>query len=401
MISISPKFRNISLVLLAFAGLSLWLMGRQVSDPNRKINWEPGDVEFIREDGHKPARNPYHSPELGSMCEEVDSTETANIELVDMVMSMGDVRLNDVATLQQFCEPYVYTKFYLRLGLNNKKDCAPESITRGKDCEWYHMCVWEEQEDIFISRRIILGGVWEEELVRLSVDIMWNKSGIVIDAGANIGQYSLTAAFLGHKVFAFEPIPQHVDMIRRSAALNGVSPRIHLFRNGLSDYNTQTFIYFHKNNKGGSTIERLDAHEDETATDTRFIPGSRIKINLITLDDVLPIMNDLYPKLDIAFWKADIEGYEPRMFRGAQKLFYQKRPAHIIFEILGKSFVRTNCKLPFLLRGIMELGYTVKIIDNGYITNDNIDAISEELLAIKAGKDVFLQRIDLSDKNKF
>lgn len=34
--------------------------------------------------------------------------------------------------------------------------------------------------------------------------------GIVVDAGANIGQYTLIAAAIGTKVYAFEPVPNHV-----------------------------------------------------------------------------------------------------------------------------------------------------------------------------------------------
>lgn len=39
------------------------------------------------------------------------------------------------------------------------------------------------------------------------------QTGIVIDAGANIGQYTLLAASAGQTVFAFEPIPEHVGYL--------------------------------------------------------------------------------------------------------------------------------------------------------------------------------------------
>jgi len=217
--------------------------------------------------------------------------------------------------------------------------------------------------------------------------------GIVIDAGANIGQYTLTAALLGHRVFAFEPIPQHVDMIKRSLALNGISDRVHVFRNGLSDYNARTHINFHKDNKGGSTIERLDSKVDETITDVRFIPGSRIDIDLVTLDNVLPIMNELYPNMHVVYWKADIEGYEPRMFRGAWRFIEHKKPPYITFEILGKSFNRTKCKLPNLFHALLKLDYTVKMIEEGgkFVEEGDIDAISNLIISAKLHRDVVLQ----------
>jgi hypothetical protein len=47
-------------------------------------------------------------------------------------------------------------------------------------------------------------------------------------------------------------------MIKKTLSLNGFSSRVHLFRNALSDYRTATSINYHKNNKGGATIENIN-----------------------------------------------------------------------------------------------------------------------------------------------
>lgn len=74
------------------------------------------------------------------------------------------------------------------------------------------------------------------------------------------------------------------------------------------------------------------------------------------LDDTLADMKKYAPEKEIVFWKvtwqlslgkltymkADIEGYESRMFRGSVKVLDFYKPATIAFEVLGKSFVFTE-----------------------------------------------------------
>eukprot|EP01124_Arcella_intermedia_P014971 TRINITY_DN2150_c0_g1_i2.p1 TRINITY_DN2150_c0_g1~~TRINITY_DN2150_c0_g1_i2.p1 ORF type:complete len:359 (-),score=50.95 TRINITY_DN2150_c0_g1_i2:29-1105(-) len=339
---------------------------------------------------------------LGPICEDMPSTQEANVSKVDMDLPLFGVDYRNHSSLVEFCHPFVYTKIYLRLGSRATGNCGPTAITRGHDCEWYHMCVWPAEEDVYVSRQILEGGVWEEHLMFFMVNYLMHKpTGIVIDAGANIGQYSLVAAILGHRVIAFEPIPQHVEMMKKTFALNGISNRIHIYQNALADYSSKTHINFHKNNKGGSTIERIDTQGDETLSDTRFIPGFRIEIELIRLDEVRVLVNLLYPNLRIVFWKADIEGYEPRMFRGSSEIFDQFKPDVVMFEVLGKSFERTKCNLPNLLNGMLKLGYNMRTLEGALesklLKADDIDVFSETVVKQKLHKDILLYTDECSN----
>eukprot|EP01126_Amoeba_proteus_P052253 TRINITY_DN6294_c0_g1_i1.p1 TRINITY_DN6294_c0_g1~~TRINITY_DN6294_c0_g1_i1.p1 ORF type:complete len:284 (+),score=42.62 TRINITY_DN6294_c0_g1_i1:56-907(+) len=147
----------------------------------------------------------------------------------------------------------------------------------------------------------------------------------------------------------------HTEMIRRSLALNGWSNRVHLYRNGLADFRSKMKINFHTFNKGGATLNHLNTSVNKES-DGRW--AEEIEIETILLDDVLPHMQEVSDNL--VFWKADIEGYESRMFRGSVKVFDYYEPNIIIFEILGKSFAFTECHLEKLLHAIMDLGYGLK-----------------------------------------
>jgi len=271
----------------------------------------------------------------------------------------------------EFCKPYVYTRIYLQAGSNTKGKCESDSKSRGNDCYWYHMCVWPADMDSFISDSILNGLVWEMELMFLSHRILKKaRPGIVFDVGANIGQYLLQAAAHGHIVFAFEPIPDHVEMMRRSVILNGFQDRVHIFQNGIADYVSTVNINLHKTNKGGSTIDKINSSIDETKTDNRF--ESRVPIDLITFNDILPVVNELYPTTQIVFMKSDIEGYEPRMFRGGYKFFAEKKIPLILIEVLGKSFPRTMCDIKEYLLSFEKLGYDLYTPPGGYFGENEI-----------------------------
>jgi len=235
-----------------------------------------------------------------------------------------DLDFGSIGDLSAYCYPYVYAHINLMLGTGMSGKCSHETRVRGKDCPWYHMCIWPPDKDKFISAAILQGAVWEFELIYLAQRVLMKyDKGIFLDVGANIGQYTLLAAAMGFKVFAFEPVPNHVEMIRRSLYLNGWPDRVHLYQNGIADYRDKVIINLHKDNQGGATIEKIASKEDETQTDFRF--QARQTIDLVTFNDVLPEIDRYYPDLDIVFWKADIEGYEPRMFRGASNLLSQKK----------------------------------------------------------------------------
>ncbi len=63
-----------------------------------------------------------------------------------------------------------------------------------------------------------------------------------------------------------------------------------------------------------------------------------VTVEVIKLDDVLDATVASHPSLPLTYWKSDIEGFEPRMFRGAFRFFAHYQPRELAFEILGKVF---------------------------------------------------------------
>ncbi|CAF1009456.1 unnamed protein product, partial [Brachionus calyciflorus] len=63
------------------------------------------------------------------------------------------------------------------------------------------LCVHDLSKDVFVSKTIWKSGVWERDMVEKFNDILKaNPEFLVFDVGAQIGQYTLFAAKMGHKV---------------------------------------------------------------------------------------------------------------------------------------------------------------------------------------------------------
>ncbi len=157
-------------------------------------------------------------------------------------------------------------------------------------------------------------------------------NGIIIDGGANIGFVSLTAASLGFRVKAFEPVGLHRQKLSTSICLNAYD-KIELIGKGLSDRPTilRPVNYAEATQLRNISWEdcvkrnrhshlRKDAESDEGNCGENF--------EITTLDESLTT-EDIQ---NVYFLKLDIEGHEVKAFAGASNLLKSKSLKYIHFE---------------------------------------------------------------------
>jgi FkbM family methyltransferase len=130
-------------------------------------------------------------------------------------------------------------------------------------------------------------------------DVTVKKGDVVIDCGAWIGDFSAYAACKGAEAYAFEPSRQTVEYLKITQKLNG---NIHIVEKGLSDKKESSYLEHNDLNSEGNFIS---SKESETAE----------KIEITTIDNFVAENN--LKKID--FIKADIEGFERYMLKGATK----------------------------------------------------------------------------------
>eukprot|EP01106_Pelomyxa_sp_JSP_P016953 TRINITY_DN658_c0_g1_i2.p3 TRINITY_DN658_c0_g1~~TRINITY_DN658_c0_g1_i2.p3 ORF type:complete len:157 (-),score=41.95 TRINITY_DN658_c0_g1_i2:1409-1879(-) len=83
--------------------------------------------------------------------------------------------------------------------------------------------------------------------------------------------------------------------------------------------------------------------------------------HVVTLDSVLPTFNQLRAAKRVAVVKADVEGYEARVFKGGQLFLQHHQPRAIFMEVVPSYVVRSGCSTPHFVAGMAQFGYTTSL----------------------------------------
>jgi FkbM family methyltransferase len=178
------------------------------------------------------------------------------------------------------------------------------------------------------------------------------QGGVVIDVGANIGQYTLLAAELAGpsgRVFAFEPDPVNAAALQRSVGRNGFGGRVELLRVAVA---------------GRSGEAALDVQPDRTrsrlaAKTGESVRAGAVQVRTLALDDFLDERG--LDRLD--FLKIDVEGADLDVLRGAERTLVHLRPALMVeYE---PDWLRAYGERPEALLGFLgRLGYGCRFVNS-------------------------------------
>lgn len=165
------------------------------------------------------------------------------------------------------------------------------------------------------------------------------EGGVVIDAGACIGDHTITySQIVGPegRVYTFEPHPLTYEALElNTARLNNVIT-VHA---GLSDVAGSVQFTRDSANVGASFVSDV----------------GDLTVELLTLDGFF------IPKLfhdDKVFIHLDAEGLETRILRGGRALIAKFHPT-LVVEVCDKHLRRAGSSEPELLALLDKLGYTV------------------------------------------
>jgi FkbM family methyltransferase len=147
--------------------------------------------------------------------------------------------------------------------------------------------------------------------------VFLEERDVVIDAGSNMGIFSLLAAENYRcEVHAFEPAAEPLSYLKKNVELNNLNDLIKVYSMGLSNDNNTINIQIDSSHLGRSTI-MPDMVLDTVTTEIR-----NELIQCISLDSWVKENN--IQKID--FIKADIEGAERLMLQGATEVLRKFQP---------------------------------------------------------------------------
>jgi len=174
-----------------------------------------------------------------------------------------------------------------------------------------------------------------------SLDLV-RAGGVTLDVGANFGIWSLLAAKRGALVHAFEPVPEMVEHLRGHARLNGAAVVINAFALG-AERGSLPFFAVREGNSGASSFARGSA------------PAEEIRVPVETLDDYVERQG--IGRVDVL--KADVEGAEIMVFRGARKLLSSPSAPALFFEIDEQLCARFGSTPRQVKQLLIDCGYSI------------------------------------------
>ncbi|MBU1730686.1 FkbM family methyltransferase [Patescibacteria group bacterium] len=169
---------------------------------------------------------------------------------------------------------------------------------------------------------------------------------VFIDVGASFGWYTTLGALLvgpTGKVFAFEPSPiasQVVEeMIKDSMHQNVLLTKAAV---GRETGNVSLFLPTTRHLHSPSILQ----------SDPDFVP---VSVPVVALDHFAPLEN--VPKIKLV--KIDVEGYEPDVLAGMERLIKEKRIENIMCEFNSGWLKRNSITPKQLYERFLGLGYQV------------------------------------------
>lgn len=177
------------------------------------------------------------------------------------------------------------------------------------------------------------------------------EGDVFIDAGANIGSYTLIAAKqVGStgRVFAFEPAGEIYNRLYENFTLNEYE-NVKAEKKALLDKNMTIDLFLAKKiNLGMSSIYH---HDTES--------GRVEKVEAVKLDDY--VNNQNIKRIDLL--KIDVEGSEMYALKGMQKTLEKHKPK-ILIELKEENHFQSDHSINEIISYLNDMGYEQWIIDD-------------------------------------
>jgi len=183
------------------------------------------------------------------------------------------------------------------------------------------------------------------------------EDGVVFDVGAHAGQFSKLLAGMAPagQVYAFEPSEYARSILAPALKVNGVK-NVEVVPMGLSDEPSTAVLQTPIKKRGGMGFGIAHLGRDD---------GQRTVVSqtvtLTTVDEFVAT-RDL-KRVD--FIKADIEGWEAHMLRGAVRTLKRFRPT-LFLEISEDSLKRADATPGEIWSSLSQLGYTAFKTTGGF-----------------------------------
>lgn len=164
-----------------------------------------------------------------------------------------------------------------------------------------------------------------EKEIKKHIRSNFTRIGLFIDIGACIGEYDIWLAQQGIRCIAFEPV--NFTSIEKNVHLNKAENLVTIYNCALGSASASVVFHVLNNVTGSSRINNSSKN-----------CGAAVEVK--RLDEL--ISSSIVPANKLLIIKADVEGMELDVLKGAEKLIRRSKQLHIIYEycITGDGPVR-------------------------------------------------------------
>jgi FkbM family methyltransferase len=217
----------------------------------------------------------------------------------------------------------------------------------------------------------ILRGRYERDEITLVRGLL-KPGDVAIDVGGHIGFFAMhMAAAVGPagRVYAFEPLDTNANLLERSVAENGFQARVIVQRAAVGAATGTATLTFPLEtlNSGGAYLLR-DGTSALAGNERRDVP-------VVALDS-------LELRRPVRFIKMDVEGAEPLVLRGADRLLREDQPT-ILSELHPTQLQRASgMTADAFLAQIAATGYRAHRVEGGAVGARLEHAPDEALVSV-------------------
>jgi FkbM family methyltransferase len=230
-----------------------------------------------------------------------------------------------------------------------------------------------DSRDLSLSPHLLLDGEWEPHVTTALLKTLSPKM-TVVDVGANVGYFTLLAARAvgaGGRVYAFEPEPRNLELLRRSVEVNGFAGWVHVSEKAVLDTTGSAILHMPDDSHGGAP--------------SLFGGWPRqVAVQTVSLDEFFSEGT----RVDAV--KLDVEGSESCIFSGMRRVLDDNPDIVVIMEFTPvivrgagrdpRDFLAQIGKAGFPLRRIRLTGRAETVSEEQILESD-----SETLFLQKGG----------------
>ena len=196
-----------------------------------------------------------------------------------------------------------------------------------------------------------------DELHRRIALLKHHKIDVILDIGANIGQYGCEMRNLGFtgKIISFEPLKSAFSKLQKASADD---MNWEVFNTSLGERNGTATINIAKNSVSSSIMENLPQLTD-SAPEAQFVTTEEIQI--CTLDSIFDKLNIQDKNI---YLKIDTQGYEEMVLQGAKETLNVVKGIQLEMSFIP-SYKGTVSFEDMKIR-LNDLGFKLLAIENGF-----------------------------------